>query len=122
MGKAVPIVQQYAISTQLRRFPPWGLYAITSRYFSRPRPHEHSPLSHIMDRIEPNSSHSQVHRQTTPDSRGAEKAERKPDPADAKSKVSAYSDVFDDQELERLQNNLQSVSELASKALERFKK
>ncbi len=35
--------------------------------------------------------------------------------------VSAYSDIFDDQELERLQNNLKSVSELASEALERFK-
>ncbi len=35
--------------------------------------------------------------------------------------ISAYSDIFDDQELERLQNNLKSVSDLANEALERFK-
>ena len=38
------------------------------------------------------------------------------------NRESAYADIFDDEALERPQNNLQSVSELASQALERLKK
>ena len=38
------------------------------------------------------------------------------------SHESAYSGVFDDEALERLQSNLQSVSTLATQALKRLKK
>lgn len=75
-----------------------------------------------MDRIEPNSNPSQVHRNSLPKNREAKRVESDPTPPVESPKPSAYSDIFDDRELERLQKNLQSVSDLASKALERFKK
>lgn len=75
-----------------------------------------------MDRIEPNSNPSQVHRNPFQQKREAKRAESNPSPEVESQKTSAYSDIFDDRELERLQNNLQSVSDLASKALERLKK
>jgi len=75
-----------------------------------------------MERIESNSYPSQVDRQSQSRNSSSKIAEGKKPVAEETGKVSAYSDIFDDKELERLQNNLQSVSELASKALERFKK
>lgn len=75
-----------------------------------------------MDRIEPNSSPSQVHRNSLQQNRDAKRVEPNPAPNTESQKTSAYSDLFDDRELERLQINLQSVSDLASKALDRLKK
>ncbi len=75
-----------------------------------------------MDRIEPNSNPSPVQRNSPQQSRDAKRAEPNSAPKEQTQKASAYSEIFDDRELERLQNNLQSVSDLASKALERLKK
>lgn len=75
-----------------------------------------------MDRIEPNSTPRPVHTNNPQQSRDTKRAETISTPREDSQKNSAYSDIFDDRELERLQNNLQSVSELANKALERLKK
>ena len=75
-----------------------------------------------MDSIEPNSNLSQTHRNSLQQSRETKRVESNPSPKEDSKKTSAYSEIFDDRELERLQNNLQSVSDLASKALERLKK
>lgn len=70
-----------------------------------------------MDRIEANSNFSQIHRSPAPLQKASNPVE-KVEP----SKESAYSDIFKIGELDLLQNNLQSVANLATKALERFKK
>ncbi len=84
--------------------------------------HKHSSITSHMDRIEPNSNPSPVHRNSLQQGRDAKRAEPHTPPKEQTPKTSAYSEIFDDRELERLQNNLQSVSDLASKALERLKK
>jgi hypothetical protein len=75
-----------------------------------------------MDRIEPNSTPRSVHPNNPQQSRDTKRAETISPPREVSQKNSAYSDIFDDRELECLQNNLQPVSELANKALERLKK
>ena len=75
-----------------------------------------------MDRIEPNSIPRPVDPNNPQQNRDTKRAEKISPPREDPQKKSAYSDIFDDCELERLQNNLQSVSELANKALERLKK
>ena len=75
-----------------------------------------------MERIVPNSTPRPVHPNNPQQSRDTKRAETISSPLEDSHKNSAYSDIFDDRELERLQNNLQSFSELANKALERLKK
>lgn len=75
-----------------------------------------------MERIETNSTPRPVHPNNPQESRDAKRAETVSHPREDSQKNYAYSDIFDDQELERLQNNLQSVSELANKVHEGLKK
>ncbi len=77
-----------------------------------------------MDSVDPNSNPIRPNRspEKRPDFvKRLESSPPKASGAEGSTAVSAYADIFDDKELERLHNNLKSVSELASDALKRFK-
>jgi len=79
-----------------------------------------------MERINPDSRFNPATSQNRPDSAPKpSKPETKATDAStssAKTLKPEYSKMFDDAELERLQNNLQSIADMAGQALERIKK
>lgn len=79
-----------------------------------------------MERINPDSRFNPATGQNRPASAPkTPKPEAKPTDASTSSAQTLkpeYSKMFDDAELERLQNNLQSIADMAGRALDRIKK
>lgn len=80
-----------------------------------------------MDSINPDSRFNPIARQET-QGKPSESAQNQQSKIDSSNESTAptlkpsYSKMFDDTELERLQNNLQSIADMAGQALERIKK
>ena len=80
-----------------------------------------------MDNINPESRFNPIARQET-QAKPNERATNQQSAIDLSTESTAptlkpsYSKMFDETELERLQNNLQSIADMAGQALERIKK